>query len=123
MTVFQVPEGLTPMLKQRSRWAKGGHMFVMDPKSVFADKQRHMPFLQKLSYCAYPIKHFANFLADPFIIAMPFMCLVLDKCVYGMDSVLFWTSLGQVLTSQVSTLYYDKWDYVKGAFMVRLSRA
>lgn len=94
-------------------------MFVLDPKSVFTQKQQHMTLLQKMSYCAYPIKHFANFFADPFIIFMPFMCLVLDRCVYGMDALLFWTSLGQVITSQAGTLYYDEWEHSKGAFMVR----
>lgn len=96
-------------------------MFVLDPKSVFHQKQPHMTFWQKLSYCTYPIKHFANFFADPFLIAMPFMCLVLDTCVYGMDSVLFWTSTAQIVMTQLGSLYYDKWEYSKGAFMVRFS--
>jgi hypothetical protein len=81
------------MLKQRFCGAKGGYMFAMDPASVFATRQRHMAVWQKLSKCAYPSMHFPNILADPFLIMMPFMCLVLDKYVYGMVSLLFWRYL------------------------------
>jgi cellulose synthase/poly-beta-1,6-N-acetylglucosamine synthase-like glycosyltransferase len=61
----QVPLDLRSMWRQRLRWFKGGHLFVLSTDSIFFHSQKHVSLFQKLAYCLGPIAHFTNFWAEP----------------------------------------------------------
>ena len=59
------------MWRQRLRWLKGGHLFLLGPDSVFFKKQPHMSFYQKSIYWLCPIAHFVQFWAEPVLFTLP----------------------------------------------------
>ena len=58
------------MWRQRLRWFKGGHLFVLSTDSIFFHRQKHVTLFQKLAYCLGPIAHFTNFWAEPIMCAL-----------------------------------------------------
>jgi cellulose synthase/poly-beta-1,6-N-acetylglucosamine synthase-like glycosyltransferase len=61
----QVPLDARSMWRQRLRWFKGGHLFVLSKDSIFWRQQQHVTFLQKAAYCLGPAAHIVNFTAEP----------------------------------------------------------
>ena len=73
---LQVPLDLRSMWRQRLRWFKGGHLFVLNRESIFWRRQPHVTLTQKLAYCLGPIAHFVNCWSEPIMFTLPFFCLV-----------------------------------------------
>jgi hypothetical protein len=96
------------MWRQRGRWMKGGHLYVMAPNSIFFKRTPHMTLYQKSLYWIAPIAHFSQLLGEPVMFTLPFFCLVLKQCPYGMDIYLFWTHFLHVGASFVFSIYH--WD-------------
>jgi hypothetical protein len=107
------------MWRQRFRWFKGGHLFLLSPTSVFFEKHKYMTFYQKSLYWICLIANVLSIYADPVLIAMPFLCLVLNICVYGLDDLLFWTHFANTIILQIAGAYYTEWDRVIDAMKVR----
>ena len=66
------------MWRQRLRWLKGGHLFILAPNSVFFRKQPHMSFYQKALYWLCPVAHFIQ--VRPRIARTPACTLILSPC-------------------------------------------
>ena len=60
---LQVPLEPRFMWRQRLRWLKGAHLFLLGKDSVFFKKQPHMSFYQKSLYWLCPVAHFVQFWA------------------------------------------------------------
>ena len=112
---MQVP--LPPRLfwRQRLRWSKGGHLFVLAPDSLLRNPQPHVSSYQKALYFSYPIRDFTAMIAMPVLFALPFACLVMNTCPYGMDRLLFGTHVAQVCLAFVCAVYYPEVESVKSA--------
>ena len=106
------------MWRQRFRWFKGGHLFLLSPTSVFFDKSKHMSFYQKSLYWICLVANVLSILADPILLVLPPLCLVLNVCVYGLDQLLFWTHLTHTIITQFSGMYYAEWGRVVDALKV-----
>ena len=117
--VLQVPLEPRAMWRQRSRWFKGGHLFLLSPTSVFFEKHKHMSLYQKSLYWICLITNVMAIYAEPVMFAMPFLCLALDVCAYGMDKYLFWTHLPHTLVTQLAAFYATDWARVVDALKVR----
>lgn len=59
--------------------------------------------------------------AEPLIFTLPFLCLVLDICPYGMDRALFFTHFVHVLASCANSTYYSEGWLRRVAFMAKTS--
>ena len=59
------------MWRQRLRWFKGSHLFVVRPDSVLFKKLPHMSWYQKSFYWLCPIAHFVMLWAVPVILLTP----------------------------------------------------
>jgi hypothetical protein len=55
---MQVPLDPRSIWRQRLRWLKGGHLFILAPNSVFFQKQPNMSLYQKALFWICPIAHF-----------------------------------------------------------------
>ena len=64
------------MWRQRLRWFKGGHLFVLNRESIFWHRQRHVSLFQKAAYCLGPVAHFVNLWAEPVMFTLPAFCLI-----------------------------------------------
>ena len=64
------------MWRQRLRWFKGGHLFVINKDSIFWRRQQNVSTWQKAMYFVGPMAHVINIWADPILFSMPFVCLV-----------------------------------------------
>lgn len=111
------------MWRQRSRWFKGGHLFILSPSSVFFEKHKHMTLYQKSLYWICLIANMMAIYAEPIMFAMPFLCLALDICAYGMDKYLFWTHLSHAIITNFAAFYFTSWDRVVDALKVRTMTA
>lgn len=120
VTCVQVPLEPRAMWRQRFRWFKGGHLFLLSPTSVFFQKHDHMTLYQKSLYWICLVANLASLLADPILMALPFLCLVLNTCVYGMDGPLFWTHFVHLIIHFFSAAYYTDLRRVIDALKVRL---
>lgn len=107
------------MWRQRLRWLKGGHLFILAPGSVFFDKQPHMSLYQKALYWLCPIAHFVQFFFEPVIFTLPFLCLVFQMCPYGMDELLFWTHIGHLGMSFIFSVYHSNLERVRIALSAK----
>jgi hypothetical protein len=94
------------MWRQRLRWLKGGHLFLIGPDSVFFKKQKHMSFYQKSMYWLSPVAHFLQFFGEPVIITLPFFCLVLTICPYGLDSLIFYSHVIYIAMVTIFSVYH-----------------
>ena len=92
---------------------------MLSPTSVFFEKHRHMTFYQKTLYWICLVANVLSIYADPVLMAMPFLCLVLEICVYGLDDLLFWTHFVNTIVLQVGGAYYTEWNRVKDSLKVR----
>lgn len=54
--LMQVPLDPRSFWRQRLRWAKGGHLYVLDPAAVIWAKSPHMSLYHKFLYC-FPVCH------------------------------------------------------------------
>jgi hypothetical protein len=104
------------MWRQRLRWLKGGHLFLIGPDSVFFKKQKHMSFYQKSLYWLCPVAHFLLVWAEPILFTLPFVCLVLQVCPYGMDRLLFYTHIFHLAAGFLNSTYYEENWLKKVAF-------
>lgn len=100
----QTPLDARGMWRQRLRWFKGGHLFLFSKNSVFF-KKNHLTLYHKALYFFGPTTHFVMFIFEPFITTLPFMCLVLRICPYGMDPILFWTHIAHIGISFLCSVY------------------
>jgi hypothetical protein len=107
------------MWRQRLRWLKGAHLFLISPESVFFKKQRHMSFYQQSLYCLCPISHFIQFWAEPITVTIPFMCLILSICPYGMDALLFYSHFAFIGIITLNSVYYNEDKYKVVALQVK----
>ena len=103
---LQVPLDIRSMWRQRLRWLKGGHLFILSPGSVFFKRQPHMSLYQKALYWLCPVAHFIQLFFEPVIFSLPFLCLVFSTCPYGMDSLLFWTHIAHLGMSFIFSTYH-----------------
>lgn len=115
---MQVPLEVRAMWRQRFRWFKGGHLFLLSPTSVFFEKHKHMTFYQKTLYWICLVANVLSIYADPVLMALPFLCLVLNVCVYGMDKLLFWTHFWNILIMHIAGSYYRDWSLVLDSLKV-----
>ena len=107
------------MWRQRFRWFKGGHLFLLSPTSVFFEKSTHMTLYQKSLYWICIIANVTSIYADPVLFLMPFMCLTFRVCAYGMDNLLFWTHLVHGVVTHFTSVYYSERQRVVDAMKVR----
>jgi cellulose synthase/poly-beta-1,6-N-acetylglucosamine synthase-like glycosyltransferase len=114
-----VPLEARAMWRQRFRWFKGGHLFLLSPNSVFFDKHKHMTFYHKTLYWICLVANMMSVYTESVLMALPFMCLALNQCVYGIDPLLFWTHFVTSITTQISTAYYRDWNRVLDSLKVR----
>lgn len=89
----QVPHAPRDFWKQRARWAKAAHLYILDPHSVFWRPQRHMSLYQKALYCTPLLLHLCIFFTEPVMFTLPFICVVGNICPYGIDLWLWLTHL------------------------------
>ena len=59
-TAVQVPLDARSMWRQRLRWFKGGHLFALNPASIFYQRSPHVTAFQKAAYCLGPVAHFVG---------------------------------------------------------------
>ena len=78
-----------------------------------------MSFYQKSLYWICLVANLVSILADPIMLALPTMCLVLDRCVYGMDVPLFWTHVVHSVVHLVASAYYRDMRRIIDALKVR----
>lgn len=116
---MQVPQEPRAMWRQRSRWFKGGHLFLLSPNSVFFEKHRHMTLYQKSLYWICLIANIMAIYAEPVMFAMPFLCLAVGVCAYGMDKWLFWSHFSHAIITQFGAFYSTELDRVIDALKVR----
>lgn len=109
---MQTPLDPRGMWRQRLRWFKGGHLFLFSKNSVFFKSDNHLTLYHKALYFFGPTTHFIMFIFEPFITTLPFMCLVLRICPYGMDPILFWTHVGHIGISFFASVYDRSFDNV-----------
>lgn len=96
--------------RQRLRWLKGSHLYVTGEGSLFFEPQPHMSFWQKSLYWLCPVCHFVQVWAEPVLFTLPFLCLVLDVCPYGMDEILFASHFVYFGVLSAHSVYYsDPW--------------
>ena len=105
---LQVPLAPRHMWRQRLRWLKGSHLYLIGPGSVFFRRQAHMSAFQKGLYWLCPVAHFIQAWAEPVMFTLPFLCLVLKTCPYGMDRRLFFTHIAYLFASAVNTCWYPE---------------
>ena len=58
------------MWRQRFRWFKGGHLFLLSPTSVFFEKSTHMTLYQKSLYWICIIANVTSIYADPVLLSL-----------------------------------------------------
>ena len=68
---MQVPLAPRDFWKQRARWAKAAHLYILDPRSVFWHRQPHMSSYQKSLYCIPLVLHFCIFFTEPIMYTLP----------------------------------------------------
>jgi hypothetical protein len=56
---------------------------------------------------------------EPVIFTIPFLCLVLQICPYGMDILLFYSHFFLLFISTLNSIYYDNWEAVVVALRVK----
>jgi hypothetical protein len=98
---------------------KGGHLFVLSKHSIFWTKQPNVSLFQKAAYCLGPFSHVVNFWAEPVMMLLPFMCLGLDVCAYGLDATLFATHVIRVGTSLLHSSYGHSWEIIMAGITSR----
>jgi hypothetical protein len=83
-----------------------------------------MSFYQKTLYWVAPIANFSQLLSEPVMFTLPFFCLVMKQCPYGMDVWLFWTHFAQVAMSFVFSIYHwngqNMWAALSGKSATRI---
>ena len=109
------------MWRQRLRWAKG-HIFIIAPESVVWKRGTHVTAYQKSLYWTLFFSGALQVFINPIIMTMPFVCLVLRKCPYGMDPLLYYTHLAQFIGFMGITVYYRDWRLVRSAFATKGSQ-
>lgn len=57
--------------------------------------------------------------AEPIMFTLPFFCLVLDVCPYGMDSKLYWTHIAHLIGQFCYSVYHREWERVVISMQVR----
>lgn len=50
---------------------------------------------------------------------LPFVCLVMNKCPYGMDKTLYWTHIAHLMCQFVYSVYHREFDRVVISMHVR----
>jgi hypothetical protein len=108
-----------PQVLQLIPCMKGGHLFVLSKASIFWTKQANVTLFQKAAYCLGPVSHIVNFWAEPVMFLLPFLCLGLDICAYGLDRVLFVTHVLRVGTSLLHSSYGHNWSVVMAGITSR----
>lgn len=96
----EVPLPPREIFKQRNRWAKAGHMYILDDNSVFRRTSPYMGWYSKLTYCAPMIIHVISFISEPITILAPPVCLLTDLCPFGMSRSL-WISHFMAIASGI----------------------
>ena len=81
----EVPLPPREIFKQRNRWAKAGHLYILDKDSVFRKSSPFMGWYSKLTYCAPMIIHILSFISEPITILAPPICLLSGLCPFGMS--------------------------------------
>jgi Glycosyl transferase family group 2 len=103
----EVPHAPRDFWKQRSRWHKAAHLYILDRHSVFWRKQPYMSFYQKSLYCIPMILHVTVFLSEPFMFTLPLVCLCFGVCPYGMDLWLWLTHFMKLLFNFLISTHAD----------------
>ena len=62
---MQVPLEMRSVWRQRLRWARGGHLFVLDRTSVFWRNQPHISLWQKMGYMCGFVSSLVDVWAQP----------------------------------------------------------
>jgi cellulose synthase/poly-beta-1,6-N-acetylglucosamine synthase-like glycosyltransferase len=111
----EVPLPPREIWKQRDRWAKAGHLYVLSKDSVFWKSSPHMSAYAKLAYCCPMIIHLLSSFSEPVTMAAPALCVLGGVCPYGMDRLL-WLSHVMVVVSGGLPLclstYFKPWRAV-----------
>ena len=68
------------MWRQRLRWLKGGHLFLIGKDSVFFKAQPHMSLYQKTLYWLCPAAHLLQTFCEPVIFLLPCAPLATSLC-------------------------------------------
>lgn len=106
---MQVPHAPRDFWKQRSRWAKAAHLYILHPKSVFWRPQKHMTLYQKSLYLIPLMLHFTLVLAEPVMFTLPFICVVFNRCPYGIDLWLWGTHFLRLVITFIVSTHADSW--------------
>lgn len=108
LALGEVPHAPRDFWKQRSRWHKAAHLYILDRHSVFWRTQPYMTFYQKSLYCIPMILHITVFLSEPFMFTLPLVCLCFGVCPYGMDIWLWATHFLKLLFNFLISTHADK---------------
>lgn len=118
---MQVPLPPRDIWKQRSRWAKAAHLYILDKDSVFWQKQDHMSRWQKSLYCIPIILHFIIIWAEPIMVTMPIICIFGNVCPYGIDSALWTTHFLNLVVRFLLSTWGESWAIRRAALYAQTS--
>ena len=104
---MQVPLPARDIWRQRLRWVKCGHLFVLDRDSFLFKRHTHMTLYQKSVWALFPIASIVQLLCAPVMHTLPFLCVVCGICPFGMDPLLFWTHVTFLGMCFAFTLYHS----------------
>lgn len=104
---MQVPHAPRDFWKQRARWAKASHLYVLDRHSVFWKRQPYMTLYQKTLYGLPLLLHITVTLTEPVMFTLPLVCLGFDICPYGMDLWLWLTHFLRLLLTFLVCTHAD----------------
>jgi cellulose synthase/poly-beta-1,6-N-acetylglucosamine synthase-like glycosyltransferase len=111
----EVPLPPREIWKQRDRWAKAGHLYVLDKDSVFWRSSPHMGAYAKLAYCCPMIIHLLSSFSEPVTMAAPALCVLGGVCPYGMDRLLWLSHIMVVVSGGLPlclSTYFKPWRAV-----------
>eukprot|EP00892_Ulva_mutabilis_P010707 jgi/Ulvmu1/8008/UM004_0244.1 len=103
----EVPHAPRDFWKQRARWAKASHLYVLDRHSVFWKAQPYMSLYQKSLYGLPLLLHFTVVFTEPIMFTLPLVCLGFDICPYGMDIWLWVTHFMRLLLTFLVCTHAD----------------
>ena len=111
----EVPLPPREIWKQRDRWAKAGHLYVLSKDSVFWKSSPHMGAYAKLAYCCPMIIHLLSSFSEPVTMAAPALCVLAGVCPYGMNRLLWLSHIMVVVSGGLPlclSTYFKPWRAV-----------
>lgn len=116
---MQVPLPPRDIWRQRLRWVKCGHLFVLDRDSFFFNRNTRMTLYQKAVWALFPLTSIVQCFCAPVMHTLPFLCVVCEICPFGMDRLLFFTHMPFLGMCFIFTIYHSTFDRMWASLSVR----